>query len=202
MSKLAVIDRKQIINERYWMFSVTELENAGRAFREIAFPESIREVADSLGVRVETLKYHVEPRTLTLPVRCYRCAKVSDVTRIYSTRYQLESLYSCSYTCHECQTEEEHKQAEDLAGFNETLREKYGPLIVRECPNCGWLTHITFDPVSVEFYEICENGRPVYEEDSEAHEGKPCFTSLLNPKSRKVFLLKIIALLQAKAALS
>ena len=188
MGTVETIDRKQLINDRYWNFSITEPEGEAQ-MRRVVYPESARQIAESLGINVERIKYHVEPKTYTLRVRCRECMRELNVTETLRTRYELDCLYSGTYVCEDCQVERKRKEAEDLAAYNEILREKYGALVVGKCPKCGLFTHIAFDPATVEFYQVCEAG-------------DECFASHLTAARRKSFLPKIIALLQAKAALS
>lgn len=189
MSIVATIDRKQVINERYWNFSITEPKGEAQV-RRVIFPESARQIAESLGIKAERIKYHVEPKTYTLRVRCRECKRELDVTLTFRTRYELECLYGGTFECKDCAAERVRRNAEDLEAYNATLREKYGALIVQECPKCHCLTHIAFDSVTVEFYEVCAAG------------GSECFSSALMAAQRKAFLPEIITLLRAKAALS
>lgn len=223
MGTVAIVDRKQVINERYWKFSLVEADQRYR----ITFPERTGQIAESLGISKATIKYNVEPRTFTLKVRCDRCKEVSEVTRTFASRYLLESRYTCVYSCPSCEVEQqrerdelwavyaerEREQAAIIAAHNDDLRKKYGPLIVRECPNCGYLTHIEFDPMTAEFYEVCGVSEEALTAEadeagfgpSECNARRPseCNARLkayFTEEQRQAFLRKMIALLQAKVS--
>lgn len=181
-------DRWQAANERYWQFTIADSEGRPQVGK-VMFPERTGQLAASLGVTKQMLKYHVKPMTYTLQVYCNRCKQTSIVTRTFRTRYELECLYSVAYRCDKCEAAYELETAEGRASLNEELRKYYGSLIVRECPNCGYLTHLAFDPNAVDFYEVCSAS-------------ESCLTADLTVVQRAAFFPKIVALLQARAKLS
>jgi hypothetical protein len=100
-------------------------------FGKPIFSESIREIATSLDMSVESVKYHARPKTFTVPIQCGRCGQNFETTEEFPTRYKLDCRYSLSFECDACQARREQQEAESSAAYNAELREKFGALTVR-----------------------------------------------------------------------